>query len=235
MKSKISFLIIGFLVFSGTSLKAQGSKDAKEDIIKMNKLYASASSYSMDIEVRMFEDHADVQPKEIYKGLAKRSGSRYFSEMMGRISISNPDHFLMIDENRKLMICADPANGGKRSPMNDVMSDTLYLTGQMYKYDYINADEKCISVKGDDLVYDRIEVIIDVKTGQMKALTYYYKKGAADVPFFKVSILFTNTRINTPISSAEFSSAKYMAVKKGSLVPQGKWAQFRVIDQRKKK
>lgn len=229
MKVILNTLLL-FVIFS-TDLSAQG--DWKKDIAEMNKTYMSASSYRMNIEVMSFAKKNDVKPFVIYKGEVAYSGTSFYSQMAGRVTIQNKKCFLVVDKKQKVILYRK--NKKEQKIKNDVFSIANLDSALIYmeksvtvKYLLNTAAEKRIIIEYKGGEIEKIEMVIDPKNNTLAELIYYYRNSENAQ---MVKIRYSDLNINGTISGSYFSEAAYVTVKNNKVIATSKYQNFEVMDQ----
>lgn len=222
------YLSILFLVLLHTGAVAQNEHEL---LSKVNKTYLEAKAFSMTANVEVYERRGDQKPLSSYSGSMQKSGSMYYSEMMGKITLLNSGCALVVDTEHQLIVYGKAWKGASATNGNiAVVLDTALLKAAKIKLKSQEGKRKIIEIVPGNKMYDKIEVVINSDNNTLEAITYYYAASEL-TPYQKLKISYGSIRINPKIPSSVFSEAKFVTKKGGKIVPVGQWSQYRLVDQ----
>ena len=210
------------------------SQNEKTDLKKMNETYAHAASFSMKIEMQIQSGNEGTNESRFYKGIVKKSGNSYYSDMAGKTTLLNDNYYLLIDNDHKLMICSKPL--GKREKGNtnvsEIYEDSSMFEGAKMSYVFANSEHKKIRLNYKEGIFDEIDITINSITYALEEVVYSYRKNSdADVQFSKVVIAYKAIMFNPKFSSADFSENKFIVRSKGKLIPAQLYSDYHLVDQ----
>jgi len=224
------------LVLFALSARAQTPKD---DLVKLNKAYLGATSYSMHIDMRLYMQEQDTRPMMSYSGTTMRNESGYKAEMMGRITLVNADCALLLDSRQHLILyralSKEKAKTPAADPLTQLNIDSLIgAQSSMLSYLVNTATEKRIQIVDAESSYKRIEISLDPESSTLRQIVYVFrdrdvKQGKAA----RVVIDYRQVSLNKPLDRALFSEATYIRKRSGNLVPADAYRQYRIIDEGK--
>ncbi len=218
--------------------------DEREDIKAMNKAYRDTKNYSMEVEMQLFNEQGKML--KTTKGFIRKMEMNYATSILGKQTVYNTSGRIIIDEQEKIMIYADPLSPEYFAQMNNerLLSDSLLFSPEA-TYTYIRKDALHTSIqitekeKGE---YDKIEITLNSKTHFLEEVVYYYNQSIEDEGevikndsgISKIIVRYNSIKINAKIDGSVFSEKMYLENKAGKLTGVGKYSSFTVVDQRKK-
>jgi outer membrane lipoprotein-sorting protein len=232
MKAYLIRLVLLLCVCS-TALNAE---TPVEMVIHMNKVYAGAKSFSMNIEMKMFIGNNDVTPASTYTGEAYKSGSSYYSFLMGKTTVCNNQCTVFIDDAEKIIVYGEHTQKQKKEQGPLEIPDTSVF-GKLASYKFGKGSEtssRIVIVPSDRTLYKRIELLINKKTYALEEVSYSY--AAEEDPASavqKITIRYFNILFNPSISPDKFSESRFISRKKGQLSGIGKYAAYHIVEQDK--
>jgi outer membrane lipoprotein-sorting protein len=232
MRKKIVTLI-GILLIACTSclIKAQ---TAMQVVLKMNEVYSGATGYSMNVGIKFYMGTNDVTPVNSFSGEACKSGDSYYSSIMGKTTIVNSGCTVFIDDGEKLIVYSK-GKTAKNDNMSSAGIPDSSLFGKMAVYNFGKGTSdvyRIVITPTDKTVYKQIELLINKGNFTLMGIDYYYavdEDPAGSIQ--KLSVTYSEIKINPEISSAKFSESVYVSRKKGNLTGVGKYAAYQVIEQ----
>src|SRR6218665_833047 len=206
------------------------------DIKKVNHVFANASSFSMQLSVKIYDRQAAATPMMTYSGKVMKSGSLYFSEMMGKVTLLNEKGNLFVDEAQKVVVFRKSTGAKKavQAPNFTKLKTALHsiLTkGATATYMENSALNKKIRIVNNNYVYKTVEISIDPATYAIRQVIYYMDPAtAAENNVAKIVVDYSGVQTNTPLASALFSEKKYVLVANGKASLTKAYKEFKLIN-----
>jgi|GEM_PF-3147800 len=233
MKRFSILLLLLSLSFAGFGQQA----DVRSLLINVSKVYHSAKSVSMKLQVDYFSEEKMTKPEISYKGEVMISGSNYYSSFMGRKLVVNKNWMVLIDQNEKAISCMKPIDpkaagidlSSASSPA--ALADSLLKKNKGIKLLANDAEgNKVLEVKNPDPVYKRIEMHINPSTYAITRIDFFYntlEEGAA-IP--KVIAYYKDVRFNLSIPEETFSEKKYIVKQGGGWKVSAAYSGYELFD-----
>lgn len=233
-----SISIYTLIVLSCLALTLRAGE--KEDILKMNEAFNRLASFSMNVEVKIFSNGTDVKPAQSFKGEARKSGNCFYSSMLGKTSLVNAEHALLIDVQQKLIVYDEVREENQKDKAalfkSGLMMVDTALT-KLYKLKYLVNNENIRRIeisRPKDKIYRKIELELDAKTSLIRSITYYYIKSEENgSPYDRISISYTGLQADAKIAPETFSEKKYVSVKNTKVTATAAYKTYKIVDQRK--
>jgi hypothetical protein len=219
------------MLFSGSLL----AQTPRADLIRMNKRYANAASFSMKMELYCFENLSDVNPVVSYSGEVKRSKHCYYTAIMGKTMVSDKDHLILVDNKNSTIIYKDASDNKSKQDLDKILDDSTFWSGSKLSYQKLGDGRKVVRATPDnDPVYDYVDIEVNSE-GQLLGVDYYVKKNKeGNGAFSRITIKYTNVSIDVPLTES-ISTSSFVFQKQGKLSGRGKYSNYKIIDQRLKK
>ncbi len=215
------------------SLKGQ---DIRADLNKCYTQFIRLKNYSSTVKVDIYKKDTDTKPFMTIKGELRKSDKKYFSHMNKATLLLNDKCMISIDEGVRYVYYRninnehdktvlqkndfDPANMSK-------MIDSTLTKSEEILYNGESNGLKCYFIKSRALIY-LTEVYLDVKTGMIRKLVYYYNKKVMKENN-KVIIEFINTDLSPVFDQQAFSEDQFVSVTGNKVTPIGRYKGFDVI------
>ena len=222
MISKLLIVFCSATIIAGTSTPAS-------DLKKMRDVYNTAQSISMQAQVKVYPKNENA-PK-IYKGLLKKDGKKFYSEMMGRIIVCDGKHIVAVDKLNKTLMLSNAADEGLYAE-NMMQLDTSVLRAYKATYTLKNDTEKKITLDATIAGYKKFEITLDAKQHVIKKV-YYEFRNEAYQGVSKVDITYSDVQLNKVIDASNFNLANYIVVGKTPAAA-GNYTSYTIIDKREK-
>lgn len=225
MKRILLFLSIAFTL--SISLSLRGGTSSWD---KMVALYHLPKSYSMTIGVTIYERGNSNTLS--YHGNVKYSGGQMFYAMEGMTTLVNSAYWLYIDDgNKSILYCKRDKGENKSKEQNVIaMIDSLQAKSAKPLLKGKSGSDDLYELKGDKVFYDRIEMVVS-PDGYLKKIIYYYTT-SDDTVYNRTEISYSNIELNTVIPAQAFSESQFIVFKNGKANPVGKYAGYKIIDQK---
>ncbi|MDQ3112236.1 MAG: hypothetical protein M3R17_20315 [Bacteroidota bacterium] len=204
----------------------------------MHAVYATAKTFSMDIQVKLFGMATDAEAKQVADGKVYKDNAFYYSEMLGRITLVNDHCCLLVDKSQKLFIYSEPEKSELKNKSDEATSaipDSTLFKGATLRFISQTAEAHVIELKyADNKMYDKIEISIHPTTHHLLRVVYYYATVNGKIPSYaKTDISYKNVQLNGIINRTVFSEKKFVTVTKDKITPLATYVSYEVIDQRR--
>jgi hypothetical protein len=215
-------LLVAFIL-----VKAQPVRD---ELVKMNRTYQEASSFSMHLKVSLY-GKGQQAPEIVQEGHVQKQGEAYRSEFGGKVTLVNKKEILIIDDNQKLIAYSE-VKGRQEKPEQDV---SLLLDSGLFKTSTVKLKAKTGTEETIDVIpqygaYKRIELVVSLTDHTLKSITYYYQMDEEQT-FEKMTVVYSEVVIASPIPGAVFSTSSFLVKKGGKLTATGKYSDYKVLDE----
>lgn len=218
------------------------AQNAKQDILKINETYSSIKDLSMDITYTVFPSSKSKVALETHTGCFKQHGDMKYSRLKEVEAVHNNNYSLVIDNEDKLIVVANPA----KSNMSEItMIDLDKSLSQCASIDFLGTIG---SLSGYKLMfkqnvvseYDAVELYFNKKSFFVEKLVIYYRQkvklneedpnAVKDKP--RLEIVFSNTNLKTIADITLFSEERFIEKKKGKYYPTSAYNSYQLIDQK---
>jgi hypothetical protein len=230
MKTIQSILVL-FIISAGNISRAQ---DGTQLIQKMNRLYANANSFSMVVEVNMFSKAKQPQPDQVITGKVKKWGPEYYSEIMGKVLLSNKEFCAVLDDRQKVIVFFDPEK--KQSKELQAYEDSSLIDQNSFIVSGENGKNYLRFPQSKESLYSFIDLDIS-PDGKLEEIIFIYKAGKEETasPFEKISVKYKEIRFDGFSESERIKVENYLTRNGKNWNGVGKYANYNVQDQRAKK
>lgn len=230
MKKYFIFLLLAF-----AAVVPSAAQDAKAEIRAMHEAYGKASSYSMQIETRIYRGLADATPFQTFKGKALKSGVNYYSEMLGRTTLVNSKCCLLIDNSQKVLIYSEQEQKKEAAKAQfEVLPDSVLFEDSEVKTVSKTAQAHVIELLCKmHPTYEKVELTIDPRSHAMTRVRYFYRTVNGRQPVYAlVDIVYSQVQLNVQLAASLFSEKQFVTVTKTTVQPVAAFSAFQVVDQR---
>lgn len=221
---------LSIILFLFYSLAVTAQEDGKAWLERMNRTYANASSVQMSFVVDYYGSTKQTTPTTSAKGQVRYSGSNYYSDAMGQIVIVNKKYMLLIDKAQHTITCL-PGTGKQKADKSTTTGqpDSAWLSAN--KILLLNTDGpfRRLEISGNDPVYEKTEITINAQTYALEQVVFFYQK-QEDGSKPKLVVRYTDVRLNSGLTEADFSEKQYIQKKNGTLIAAPAWSNYKIID-----
>lgn len=228
---KYTLRAVGITLLLCMSLQLNAQQEMN-DLRKMSEAYLKARTFSMNMEFKAYQKAVDQKELFVHKGIAKKIPGCYYTSLMGKTMLVNKDIALVIDDERKFILCKSPFKEHKNG---QVPVDTAAYTGKL-RYLWKNDKQRKIEITEiPSSEYEKIELTVNAKSFVLEEVVYYYKRKSMEkeLAFEKVHIKYTNISLDGSIPYSSFSEQSYVTYGKTGITPAPKYSGYKIIDQRK--
>lgn len=218
------------------------SQNPKEDFHKINQAYISSKDMSMTISYTVFESHNSLVPIETSTGEYKQHGNFFYSKIQNVESLSNSTHYIVVDNEDKLIVVANP----QKTTLNSVtMVDIEQSISMCSSVEYINLKGSSVGYKlnyNKNIAseYDVIEIYFSKQSFQVEKIIVFYRNkinfqtdnvnAIKDKP--RLEITFSNITKKAITDVAFFSELRFVEQKKGKYYPVNTYREYELINQK---
>lgn len=244
---KLLGLSVVFLLLSSVAgaINTPAEK-ARLDFKKVNDLYATTASYSLDIRYSVFDSHAGGNLVEQKSGKYLKHGVQSYSKVLDVETIINPKRTLIVNHEDKFMVITDT----RKVELSPLQADAAVL---LKLCSGIDVEEQGTSVRHytlnfseeEENEFSKIEVFINLSDYSLKKMVLYYNQ---EMPLDandyyarekkpRLEIVYNSFTVVTSFNSALFEESAYLsdasagsvanAVYKGK----GKYAAYEIVNQ----
>ncbi len=207
---------------------------------KMKAKYENAKSISMALDYNVYKGNS-TKPVQTSRGHFNMKGEYSSMRVMGVTQLQNAEMQLMVDDSSR-MIVANPViknpNYAEAMQLSVVdMCDSAVVVNRVG-----NVSVYRLFVKpGLAQEIGKLDIKIDSETSFIKELVMYYNyqmdfnmsSRERDIAIPRLQIIYQDVKINSDIPSSTFSTKRYFKSITPELVPNPKYSNYEVIDQRK--
>ena len=227
MKTFIA-LVFGFIL---TQTVVAQSPSPQEALTALQENYASAGSYAMDFQVQAFRQ-SDNQVLTNEKGMVAVSGSQRLTSFMGLTTLINKRCQLAVHERSRQIIFTRTEMAGFSTEQGfDLDSVLTTYQGAEVTMKWLNTGrQRVLEINPEAQEYEKVLLTIDVDKSELKALEYHYQ----NVPpqgVSRVLVSYQNVEVGKEVPKSHFDEKKFVRKSGNRLIPQGAYAQYKVVDQ----
>lgn len=224
--------------FSQTVWKTISKEEFLKVLEKVEKLYRTGSSYSVEVSHASFKDYATKTVHDKSTGyFIKDSKNNYHSYLMGIHTVQNEKYKVVADSAKKsIMVSGRDASLDKAMNPVDFSKSMEKCTAIKY---YVSGTNTLYRVEfSKNYPYNAYEMETDADA-QVKKLILYFNSELPLDPNDKnskkskprVEITFSNYKKNAAVSYSEhFDHSKYILQKQGKWIAAGKFKDCKVMN-----
>lgn len=227
---KQAFVLLFFLC----SYAIVVAQNYKEDIIKMNEKYQQATSFKMNIEMKI-SYKTDADAPVIEKGVIKKQGDNYYSDFADKITLKNKNYSVLVLKSEQLLTYMEIGNNTYPAEQSN-QPDYLAL----FKADTNNLDKhiKLIAATKESKTYEMVLKQNGIEKMHLKMsnehvmqqITYFYETSDEN-PIKEVVINYNNVTLNPKFSAYEFSEKQFFVIKNNKAIPSEKFKTYTINKQ----
>lgn len=219
MKKTLILLLV--IVLNTTSVFSQ--QEAMKVINQINKVYASAKTFSTEMEYVLYDGAKPQNIVHTYSGYYIKSGFNYYSKSASVESIFNDKLVIYADHTNKFISVMSSSNKVKMKSKDfmDMFKDTAL--NQYSKIELKKVDEKiskCVfMMKSNKEGYSRIELLYTSADYHVTSVYIYYQdhfeidtRYSLSKPVMRVT--YKHTQFNKPVTKNTFSTDRFVIVDK---------------------
>ncbi|HEY1038241.1 MAG TPA: hypothetical protein VGF30_02500 [Bacteroidia bacterium] len=234
-------LLIICLIGSNLLLKAginPALEKAKADFKKVNQLYAATSSFSLDIQYAVFDNHVGGNLVEEKSGKYYKNKELSYTKMLNietivsagkTVVVNNDDHVLVITDNRKVEL----------SPIQTNMDTLLKLCTEIKMKDVGTTLRHYSLFFGSSSEFSQIDIDINLANYSIKKLVLFYNETLplnqndfyADEKRPRLEISYKAFNTTVAIDPSIFSESTYVTLVDNKYKGKGKYISYKVINQ----
>lgn len=227
MKNMHSIVLMALSILLAVPAVGQ---DPADILKKMNRNYAEANSYRMDVQVNVFQQQQLVSA---YEGLILKADQQHYSEMMGQTTLMNERYALSIDHEDKVIVCGQRP---KEQQASDTELESLLATigdPNLVELSYVGlrgGNYHIIAKPKNNQGIRKIELLVDERKFTLQQIVYHYG-GGSNMPFNRIEINYSSIQFDQRIAPSRFSEKRFITKQGGQLVPVPALNGYRIIDQ----
>ena len=241
-----NFLFILFTIIFQLCLFAGNSpiEKIKNDLKKVNAMYASTSSFSMDIQYLVFDNHINGNLVENKPGKYIKHNNINYTKMLGVETIVNAKHTIIINNEEAFLVITDTKKI-EYSPIQTNL-DTLLKLCSSIKVVEVNENERHYMIlfeEDEDLSeFSQIDVYINLSNYSIKKLVLFYNQTLPlnQNDFYakekkpRVEIIYKTFNPFATLNTTQnklFVESNYLVPFQNSYKGNGKYLSYEVINQ----
>lgn len=224
-------LRISILLLLTSAVRAQ---TAREELLRINTLYAQAKAFSMQIDVAVYDKAEDQIPLQQFKGEVRRRPDAYYTSLMGHTTLVNSTCQIIIDEVGKIIYidANNPNTDQLKAPAGDLTTllDSALMPNQQISIAKKTAEQNTLELTttGTSNI-KRTLIKYHPTTYIIQQVMYFYDETDADA-VGKAVITYSQVVLGTTPDAALFSEKKYITHKAGVYSPTPAYAGYRIVD-----
>lgn len=217
------------------------AEKARTDFQKVNSLYASTASYSLDIQYSVFDNHTGGNLVEQKAGKYIRYQDMSYSKLLDIETIVNPKRTIIVNHEDRFIVIADT----KKTELSPLQTDMGNLLGQCSHITVqdVGSTERhytlSFSEEESESEFSKIELVINLTNYSIKKMTLYYNQ---EMPLTendyyakekkpRLEIVYKTFTPNAAINVNLFSETAYVSEANAVYKGKGKCAAYEVINQ----
>lgn len=213
---------------------------ARADFKKVNRLYASTVSYSLDIQYLVFDNHTAGNMVEQKAGKYVKSGERSYMQVLNTETIINKERTIVMNHEDKFILISDtkplqisPLQTNVDTMLKWCSSIRVKETGSAERQYTLFFSEK------EEIEFSKIEVVINLNDYSIRKLVLCYNQ---EMPLDendyyakekkpRLEIVYKAFKPATSVNTALFTESTYVSYTNSTYKGIGKYAAYEVINQ----
>lgn len=218
MRTILTMLVIAATAITNILL----AQDYATDISKALEVFSS-DKLQLNVDVNVYATYTAQEPMQNYKAVLKKDGDKFYSEMENTRMLLSDKYLVMVYDNDRRVICTERDKKSERKmkngadPSNQI--DSLLKKNDSIVYKGIVNNAKVYSIYTGTSIIRRTEMHLDAKTGNIKALVYYYNEKL--VPSGNKVRVDYAINASPAFSSNEFSEKRFVVFGRGDIITAG--------------
>lgn len=234
------FIVSLIFLLSQFALQAQANTsvtDLDEILKKTQDFYKNESSYYIETQYKLFENHKDSHPLSTYKGEMGKMKNTYYNNVLGTEMYVGNDIMIKASHDQKAIEVSNNTLNGAEAIFN--ISGFL----KSFKdYKVVQKEEviRCelLAPELTSLPYGKIILYINKKDYSLQRQVMYYlhsseyknEKGEMVVSYPKLEINFSQVKPVSLLEKEVFNKSYYIVQNKGVIQPANNFANYKVIN-----
>lgn len=230
------FLLAAFVAKAETP-----AEKARIDFQKVNNLYASTASYSVDIQYSVFDSHQGGNLVEQKSGKYIKHGDMSYSKLLDIETIVNPKRTVIVNHEDKFIVVTDTRKV-ELSPLQTDVESLLKLCSSIKTQDLGTTERHytlSFSEDEDEAEFSKIELVINLTNYSIKKMILYYNQ---EMPLTendyyakekkpRLEIVYKAFTPLSSVNTAVFAESAYVSETNSVYKGKGKCASYEVINQ----
>lgn len=211
------------LVIAATAITNLLPAQNYADDIRAGFTVYQSSRLQIDATVNVYPSYGATEATDVYKASVKKNGDAFYSEMEGTRMLLNEKYLVMVYDADKRVVCTRRDKKAERKMKDNAdpskQIDSLLKKNDSIVYNGVVRSSKMYTIYTGKSMIIRTEIYLDVKTGCINSLVYYYNQKLVPVGS-KVKVDYV---INTSpsFSASEFSEKRFVVFGRGDAVTAG--------------
>jgi hypothetical protein len=230
------------LLFAAFGAKAETpAEKARLDFQKVNNLYATTPSYSLDIQYTVFDDHQGGNLVEQKSGKYIKHQDMSYSKLLDVETIINPKKTVIVNHEDKFIVIADTRNIALSPLQTD--AEGLLKQCSSIKVQDVGTTERhytlSFSETEEEAEFSKIELVINLTNYSIKKMTLYYNQ---EMPLTendyyakekkpRLEIVYKTFSPMASVNTATFAESTYVSETNSVYKGKGKCTAYEVINQ----
>lgn len=224
LKLIYSILLIAAVPLISTAQKY--SDDIRQAMAAFNQ-----PKLQLNAKVDVFANYSAIKPSQTYNAVMKKDGQQFYSQADNMQMLLNGKYLVMVYKDEKRIVYTKHDKNAEKKMKNNTdpgaTIDSLLLKNDSILYKGVSDNMKLYIIYSGKSLIRRTEVYLDVTTGIIKRLVYYYNEQI--VPNAnKVKIDYTINLAPT-FSPTEFSESRFLVINRGKATAAGLFAGYDVF------
>jgi len=232
MKKNSVLPVLFLLLLSGVMGYAQ---TAREVLARLNKTMATAASYDMQVEVATYTNEQDASPAMKYSGRAVRSGARFYTQMLDRITVVNTEYMLVLDKRQRVILyrAVTKDDIAQADPMAALNIDSLSTIAAKNAVFLKNTPQKkVLFFSSPEGQMKGMTMTIDAASSTIEEIVYTYEDSSTGKSRkAKAVIRYTNVKLNGKVDETLFRHQNYIVQKGKKITPAPAYKGYELMDQ----
>jgi len=217
------------------------AEKARVDFQKVNSLYASTASYSLDIQYTVFDNHTGGNLVEQKSGKYIRHQEMSYSKLLDVETIVNPKRTIVVNHEDRFIVIADT----KKTELSPLQTDMGNLLGQCSNIIIrdVGSTERhytlSFSEEESESEFSKIELVINLTNYSIKKMTLYYNQ---EMPLTendyyakekkpRLEIVYKTFTSLSSVNPVMFAESAYVSETNSVYKGKGKCSAYEVINQ----
>lgn len=229
-------------VLFAMSVKALNTpaEKAKADFKKVNDLYSSTASYSLDIQYSVYDNHTGGNLVEQKSGKYIKYQDMSYSKVLEIETVVNPKRTVVVNHEDKFIVITDTKKMSLSPLQTNV--DSLLKWCSSIKVQDLGTTERHYTLNftdDDEVEFSRIELYINLSNYSIKKMVLCYNQ---EMPLTqndyyakekkpRLEIVYKTFTASPPVSAALFAEGTYVTQENNAYKGKGKTATYEVINQ----
>ncbi len=240
LSKRISLLWLSLLIVTIAVAETPAEK-ARADFQKVNKLYETTPSYSLDLQYSVFDSHNGGNLVEQKPGKYVKHGDMSYSRLLDIETIVNPKRTVVVNHEDKFIVITDTRKV-ELSPLQTDVESLLKQCSSIKVQDLGTSERHYIlsfSELEEESEFSKIELVINLANYSIKKMTLYYNQ---EMPLTendyyakekkpRLEIVYKAFTSLSSVNPAMFAESAYVSETNSVYKGKGKCSAYEVINQ----